>query len=286
MTSFSRAAFKLPMLLAASLLFLAGATRAAPVVKRAIHDDPRDSIVARVLASFTAHARPAQSWYVDLLGGRHPNTREFSGFSTQLQSATFVSFTYEFTVNGQRHRRVYHARSGRNDLVTGLPDARNPRPYQSYFPHHGSDTIAWAATPPRGSAVTSSPVQGDRYQDARKRDAELKVARAIERDIRDGRVVAGGNLYGYSSQEPCPSCEGALQALSDQHGIPVHVAYLDRGSPAYRRFDRQRHQHLTSIEVAVNGGQLNLLNQVAERPSEQLAVDCIDGPGDGEVDEP
>lgn len=261
-----------------------GAVAAAPVVKRVIHDDPRNSVGARLLASFAAHVVPAQAWYVDALDGRRPDAAQFARFSRQWQTATFVSFTYEFEVNGERHQRVYHARSGRNELDTGLDGERPRRAYASYFTR-GAPVVAWADAPPRGSQVTASPVQGDRYDDARKRDAELKVARWIERDIREGRVAAGGHLNGYTSQAPCPSCEAALQALSDQHGIRVHVAYLGHGSPAYTRFDRQRHQHLTSIEVAVHGGQLNLLGQAAGTPAQEASVACLDTPGDGEIND-
>jgi hypothetical protein len=270
--------------LALGLLLATHAAVAAPIVKRLIHDDPRHSVGARVLASFVAHAEPARSWYVDVLDGRRPDIAQFAGFSRPWQTATFVSFTYEYAVDGVTHRRVYHARSGHNEPQTGLPGATATRPYANYF-LDSTDVIAWAAPPPRGSEVTSSPVRGDTYEDARKRDAELKVARRIERDIRDGLVAAGGRLNGYSSQVPCPSCEAALQALSDRQGIAVHVSYLGHGSPAYARFDRQRHQYLTSIEVAVHGGQLNLLNQAADSPSDRVPVDCLDAPGDGEVDD-
>lgn len=272
------------LLAGAGWLVAAGSACAAPVVKRLIHDDPKNTVGARVLASFAAHMGPAKDWYVDVLDGRRPDTMQFSGFSRQLATATFVSFSYEYRINGELHRRVYHARSGRNDLASGLVGPRPRRRYMSYFPQ-GADIVAWAENPPRGSNVTSSPVQGDTFANARKRDAELKIARRIERDIRDGLVVAGGRLNGYSSQVPCPSCEGALQALSDRHGIDVHVAYLGHGSPAYTRFDRMRHQYLTSIEVAVNGGQLNLLNQSADTPSERVGVACLDTPGEGEIND-
>lgn len=267
-----------------ALRLMVGTATADPVVKRVIHDDPRHSVGARILASFAAHAVPAQAWYVDVLDGRRPDAAQFARFSRQWQTATFVSFTYEYVVNGERHQRVYHARSGRNEPDTGFDGERPHRSYASYFTR-GTPVVAWADAPPRGSHVTASPVQGDRYEDARKRDAELKVARRIERDIREGRVAAGGRLNGYASQVPCASCEAALQALSDRHGIRVHVAYLGHGSPAYMRFDRQRHQHLTSIEVAVHGGQLNLLDRTAATPAQETGVACLDTPGDGEIND-
>jgi hypothetical protein len=268
----------------AGLALLCGATCAAPIVQRLIHDDPRHSVGARVLASFAAHLAPARDWYVDVLDGRRPDDVQFRGFARQLETATFVSFTYEYVVNGEAHRRVYHARSGHNELQTGLVGERARRPYASYFPR-GADVIAWAVAPPRGSSVTSSPVRGDAFEDARKRDAELKVARRIERDIREGLIVGGGRLNGYSSQLPCPSCAAALQELADRHDIRVHVSYLGHGSPAYTRFDRQRHQYLTSIDVAVHGGQLNRLNASADTSAERVAVACLDAPGEGEIND-
>ncbi|GAA0915041.1 hypothetical protein GCM10009552_32500 [Rothia nasimurium] len=247
-------------LIALSLLVAVGAS-SHPVLKRKIEEDPRGTIIARVLASFTQHAGPAGLWYAAALEGRHVNTAEFSGFSRQFETATFASFTYQYQLDGVNYRRVYHARSGRNDPALGLGDITPVRRYRSFFDSRGPDVIAWDRPAATGSRVTPRPVAGKKHAEAAKRDAELKIARAIERDILNGRVPAGGYLAGFVSQEPCPSCEAALQALSDSQNIRVHVAYLDHGSPAYTIFHRQRLQHLNTIHVSVNGGQINVLNR-------------------------
>lgn len=270
-------------LLAIGLLFASAWSVAGPVLKRRVDAVGTGSVNARILASFQTHIRPAQEWYVTVLDGGTPSTAQFAAFSRQFATATFVSFTYEYTVNGRSMQRVYHARSGHNEPNTGMAGVRAPRSYRSFFTHQGADIVAWHDARPNTSTVTVSPVPGDNFPQQRKRDAELKVAQRIERDILAGRVPAGGQLYGFSSQEPCASCEAALQALSDRRNITVRVSFLGFGSAAYTAFDRLRHQHLTSIEVAVNGGQLNLLNQSAESPDARVGVACIDTPGDGEV---
>jgi hypothetical protein len=273
-------------LLGAVLCCLAGIASAAPVRKTPIVTDPNDRVLARILASFNVHANAARRWYVDTLEGRRVNTEEFSSFSRPLETATFVSFTYEYRQNGQLRRRIYHARSGRNNPWTGVSGLVGQRSYSSYFSVSTAHFVAWDRSPRPSTSVTSSPVAGDRSTVARQRDAELKVARQVERDILNGTIAAGGRLNGYSSQIPCPSCEAALQALSDTRGITVHVAYLGHGSSAYRRFHNLRQQYTGSIHVAANGGQLNLLNQeeVASDVT-PLPVPCLDAVGDGEVDD-
>ncbi|WP_291776122.1 deaminase domain-containing protein [Luteibacter sp.] len=249
---------------------------AHPVLKRKIHDDPRGTVTARVLAAFTPHARAAGLWYLAALEGRRVDTQEFTAFSQQFESATFVSATYQYEIDGTSYRRVYHARSGWNEPRLGIPGLRAVRDYSAYF-EASTDVIAWDRTPPRHSTVTARPLDDGRAANARDRDAELKIARQIERDIRNGRVRAGGYLAVYSSQEPCASCEPALQALSDARGIRVHVAFLGRQSPAYRTFDRLRHQHMTTIEVSVNGGQIHVLNHNAAVMDQVPApVDCME----------
>lgn len=261
----------------AVMMALASQADAHPVIKRKITDDPRGTVIARVLASFTPHARAAGLWYASALESRQVSTGEFAAFSRQFETATFVSFTYQFVRDGQTHRRVYHARSGRNEPTIGIPGLRSVRRYSSYFEVDPSAAVTWDRSPRLGSSVTARPVVGDRYENARQRDAELKIARAIETDIREGRVPRGGFLSGYSSQEPCDSCEAALQALSDGNDIRVNVAYLGRDTPAYRRFHRQRLMHLNTIHVSVNGGQIGVLNQdapVMDRVSQP--VDCME----------
>lgn len=273
-------------LLGAFLCCLAGVALAAPISTTPIVTDPNDRVVARILASFNVHADAARRWYVDALEGRRVNTEEFSNFSRPMERATFVSFTYEYRQNGQLRRRIYHARSGRNNPWSGVPGLVGQRPYSSYFAANPAYFVAWDRTPRPPTSVTASPVASDRSPVARQRDAELKVARQVERDILNGTIAAGGRLQGYSSQIPCPSCEAALQALSDTRGVTVHVAYLAHGSPAYRRFHNLRQQHMGSIHVAVNGGQLNVLNQEEVAPdAAPPPVPCLDAVGDGEVDD-
>jgi hypothetical protein len=76
-------------------------------------------------------------------------------------------------------------------------------------------------------------------------------------------------------QVPCPSCQRALEALSESHGIDVSVTYLEPRTPAYTRFQRLREQYVNSIHVAVSGGQLNLLRQEASADPAAV-VDCLE----------
>lgn len=263
-----------------------GEAFAAPIGKTPITTDPNDRVLARILASFNVHATAAGRWYKDALRGRRVDTAGFSAFSSPLETATFVSFTYEYRQNGRLMRRVYHARSGGNNPWARVRGLTGQRPYSTYFPPQVPYVVTWDRSPRPPTTVTVSPVQGDRAPNARQRDAELKIARQVERDILNGTIPNGGRLNGYSSQIPCASCEAALQALSDTRGITVHVAYLQHGSSAYRRFHNLRQQHTGSIHVAVNSGHLNLLNQEGVASDiTPVPVDCLDASGDGDADD-
>lgn len=240
-------------------------TVARPVSKFVVEAGDTDGPAhARVWASFMAHAYPAARWYRHALQGSPVNTAQFARFRTRLETATFVSFTYYYYRDGVEHQRVYHAMSGRSDFQR---EAFIPRPgpdtlpFGAFMTYTPEQVVAWDDDALFGSGVTHSPVPNDRHPDARRRDAELKIARKIELDIATDTVTPGGALYGFSSQLPCPSCDAALEALSDSQAIDVSVTYLGPGSPAYTRFRRLREQYVNGMHVAVNGGQMNLLRQ-------------------------
>jgi hypothetical protein len=259
------------------------AADARPVSKFVVEAGDTDGTVhARVWASFLAHAYPAARWYRHALRGAHVNTDEFSSFRRRLETATFVSFTYYYQRDGVEHQRVYHAMSGRSDFnrEAFLPGrGTDSLPYGAFMTYTPEEAIAWDDDALFGSDVTHSPVDRDRHADARRRDAELKIARKIELDIATDTVTPGGTLYGFSSQVPCPSCDAALEALSDNLGIDVSVTYLGPGSPSYMRFQRLRHQYVNGVHVAVNGGQINVLRQEQATGSATPAtvlVDCVE----------
>jgi len=255
---------------------------ARPVSKFVVDaSDTNGTVNARVWASFMAHAYPAARWYRHALQGARVNTDEFAGFRRRLETATFVSFTYYYQRDGVEHQRVYHAMSGRSDFDRETYIRRpgvETLPYGAFMTYTPEEVVAWDDEALFGSDVTHSPVPGDRYPDARRRDAELKIARKIELDIATDTVTPGGALYGFSSQLPCPSCDAALEALSDNQGIDVSVTYLGPDSPAYTRFRRQREQYVNGVHVAVNGGQMNLLRQELGPggPPAAGAVDCVE----------
>lgn len=230
---------------------------AADVVKARIDSDPGRSVLGRLLSSFDMHAAAARRWYVHALDGRRVEASEFGLFSHALQTDRMVSFTYDYVRNGQRRSRVYQGRSGKNHPWLLVKASRGTGTYASYFSRLETDTVVW-----------------DREWLPRGHDAERKVARQIERDIRNGVVEGGGRLYGFASSEMCAACEASLKALSDKRGIHVHVAYFAQGGAHWRRFDRLRRQYIASIFAAVNGVEL-------KRPWSHAAAgtpvfDCLD----------
>lgn len=269
-------------LLAGAIVLFAAPAASRPVTLYALGEADTDGPAnARVYAAFEAHAHPAARWYRHALQGAAVDTADFTPFRRRLETATFVSFTYYFHRDGVEYSRVYHAMSGRSDFNRELFLPRRLRqpaalvPYPAFFTYSPGEVVAWDDDPLPDTPVTHSPVGDGRHPDARRRDAELKIARKVELDIANGTVAPGGALFGFSSQVPCPSCARALEALSDSHDIDVSVTYLEPRTPAYTRFQRLREQYVNSIHVAVSGGQLNLLRQEAAADPAAV-VDCLE----------
>ncbi|WP_043696229.1 hypothetical protein [Luteibacter sp. 9133] len=224
-----------------ALVSLADSSGAAEVIKEPLKDDfLRSGVMARLLASFDAHADAARKWYVDAFHGRPVARETFDRFGQSLETDRIVSFTYEYNRDGNAMTHVYHGRSGANNPWRALPSSRRAAPYASYFSRVSADTVVW-----------------NRERLPAGRDAERKIARQIERDIRDGLVSSGGTLRGFSSAAPCGACESALRMLSDRWGISVRVTHYVEGGSAHRRFQNFRKQYIESIYAALNGTSLN-----------------------------
>jgi len=71
-------------------------------------------------------------------------------------------------------------------------------------------------------------------------DAELKAFRALERDLKEGRVAAGGQLRVRVSKIPCESCRKVFAKFADHFGMSAEIAYTEEGSEAYGAFDERR----------------------------------------------
>lgn len=218
----------------------------APPVIHSVYEDPERLVISHVEASFAHFAEAASGFFLDAYANRRVTQEQFDQFSRRFLTGTFIEAQYIYTVSGVTRVRTYHASSGdvgQNPLTPGgVP--RNP--FFTYFDEGAPEIVArWG--PVEDSTVTHRPLDDGRHPDARRQDAEIKAAQSLEHDIVDGIVPRGGRLVIHSSQVPCDSCDPALEALSDRYGIRVDVHVLSARSPAYRWFDRQRRNYMSTV---------------------------------------
>jgi hypothetical protein len=225
----------LPAIVAVMLCTMAGDASSASVKVTTVMED-RGGVTARLLASFDVHATAARRWYANLLAGARPGDDQFTLFAGPLLSDHFVSFTYEYLSEGKTAQRVYHARSGKTNPWRNVRGPGRVDTYAAYFPRDIVDVVAW-----------------DRLNGHAGLDAEGKVARQVERDIRNGLVTRGGTLRGFASQAPCASCSKSLETLASKRGVAVDVTVLDPSGPVYRRFINLRRQYMASMRAALDG---------------------------------
>jgi hypothetical protein len=157
------------------------------------------------------------------LSGR-PDYRasELKALKAKLPAKTVVHGDYTWIDDqGVPQRKVYYGLSGKelddlitNDISTDRPSAVRTRATFTDFNSRLADIPDVDA---RGNPVS------------RELDAELKVARTLERDIGMKRVGAGGKLELRVSQAPCPSCTKVLNdlvQLNPNAPLTVKVHYL------------------------------------------------------------
>ena len=153
-------------------------------------------------------------------GGYRPT--ELKALKAKLPKKTAVHGNYTWTDSqGRIRHKVYYGLSGRelddvitDDLSGGSAVRARARANFSDFQSRLHDI---PDVDPKGKPVS------------RELDAELKVARTLERDLALKRVGPGGTLQVRVSQVPCPSCTKVLNDLAELNPaapLTVRVHYL------------------------------------------------------------
>lgn len=201
-------------------------------------------------ASYRLHAVAASRWLLAIAGSGDALTeREFKDFSRPFLSGTFLSARYVWidARTGEQHSRIYHASSVREN--PWLPGRIHPAsPYTAYFAEDAGATRATLRSA-EGSRVTHTDV-GDRHPDARQGDAEVRLLRTLEADLRSGAVGERGRLSVFVSTKVCDSCEIALQRFASDEDVDIQVHPLSRDpeSSIRKAFRRRRKDMMDNLE--------------------------------------
>jgi hypothetical protein len=149
-------------------------------------------------------------------------------------TATFAFFEYSWYVGGVRQTRIYASRSN-HDFARLIPydatDLSAPGTTEAdYLPNVGVFRFARSGVEVPGSSVL--PSHDPRAN--RANDAELKILQTLKNDIRLNPEMANGELLGFVSQKPCPSCSPALRRFASETGATVRINYVDGNADNHR----------------------------------------------------
>lgn len=249
-----------------------------------IHDEvvEEDDIDLTVVATNTAyryHAVAASKWLLDTLDSSTNQAKdrikdhEFKRFKNGFVSGTFVSARYTWTNDriGRDGAMIYHAASGQPR--PWLPDRMTPvADYERYFPSNHLATHAVI-----GDAAASGVSHTDIGGTPHGNDAEIKLLRTLEQDLRNQAVGTGGRLHIYVSTKVCDSCEIALQRFAAEHDIDIDVHPLSRDplSPVRRAVRQRRRQAMDDLECEL------ALRKASAQSTSTLPTSSTPSPGGG-----
>lgn len=233
-----------------TLLLLAMAGTAAVASAQQVEyipvDDADSAVVAELSDTFTRYAYSVDRW-LKVESPREPHLTQrnvFSSFESGFKRATVARLEYTFPVEGGTATRVYHAMSGVEPdeafaRLLSTKDGVSPKPLSpvaDQFRNTRWDVRA------NGVGESESELHAAETADGldHSADAELKAFRALERDLKEGKVAAGGQLRVRVSKIPCESCRKVFAKFADHFGMSAEIAYTEEGSEAYGAFDERR----------------------------------------------
>jgi hypothetical protein len=207
------------------------------VVELGYSEDVQGAIAHRLGFLVNVYAQGMQGYISDATRDRRHGVSEASmeRFRHQLMTATFAFFEYSWYVAGVRQTRIYVSRSN-HDFARLIPqdatDLAAPGTTEAdYLPNVGVFRFARSGVEVPGSSVL--PSHDPRAN--RANDAELKILQNLKNDIRLNPEMANGELLGYVSQKPCPSCSPALRRFASETGATVRINYVDGENADNRR---------------------------------------------------
>ena len=207
------------------------------VVELGYSEDVQGTIAHRLGFLVNVYAHGMQGYISDATRNRQIGVSEASmqRFRNQLMTATFAFFEYSWYVAGVRQTRIYVSRSN-HDFARLIPhdatDLSAPGTTEAdYLPNIGAFRFARSGVEvPESSVLPSHDPRANRAN-----DAELKILQTLKNDIRLNPEMANGELLGFVSQKPCPSCSPALRRFASETGATVRINYVDGENAENRR---------------------------------------------------
>ncbi|UPG94939.1 hypothetical protein [Luteibacter aegosomatissinici] len=236
------------------ILAMAGLTAVPPVeayewTVNAFESDPRNVVMAPLIEAFRFHAEPAAVWYLEQLDGDLVSRRRFDTFSYAMARATYAAFEYTYLRDGESVTRIYYAMSGPANPPTGL--ATSPSPLVNYMVEDATRIHAHLLADDSTRLVPTQ-LEDEPTESLHQRDAELKAARSIERDIQRGIITRGGTLHAFISQPMCDSCQHIMHQLGRYYDIDINVVHLEGNlSQAYRQFRLMLNRYMDTVLVRI-----------------------------------
>lgn len=213
--------------------------------------DGTDMVEVWVDASYRYHALAASHWLRDAPGAETMARAEFDRFARPFLTGTFLTARYTWVDprTGEARSRLYHAASGPEQ--PWIPASVTPP--QAAFAQYFEPSVALVRATlgsSEGSVVTHTSLGGERNPDAHAADAEIRMMRSLERDLRDTTVGRRGRLDIFVSTKVCDSCEIALQRFAADMDIDIDIRPLSRNpeSEIRKAFKRRRKEWIDNLQ--------------------------------------
>ncbi|UPG90657.1 hypothetical protein L2Y96_02470 [Luteibacter aegosomaticola] len=213
--------------------------------------DGNDMVETWVDASYRYHALAVSRWLHAAEGAETMTRADFDRFARPYLTGTFLTARYTWVDErtGAAHSRMYHAASGPEQ--PWVPGTVSPpgSAFVSYF--ESSQGLVHATLgSDEGSSVIHTSLPGERNPDTHRADAEIRMLRSLERDMRDATAGRRGRLDIYVSTKVCDSCEIAIQRFAADRDVDIHIRALSRDpeSDIRRAFKRRRKELIDNLQ--------------------------------------
>jgi hypothetical protein len=245
-----RALFTLSMVVMASLPWQASAGEV--IVHDELTESERDNMVeAWVDASYRYHALAASDWLLERSGVETMTGRDFDRFARPFLTGTFLTARYLWIDPRTGHQRSRYYFSASGPETPWLPDSVSSqgKAFEAYFEANAAVTRGTLGSA-EGSIVIHTSLPGERNPDAHRADAEIRMLRSLERDMRSSVAGPRGRLDIYVSTKVCDSCEVALQQFATAMNIDIDIRPLSRNpeSAVRKAFKLRRKEFMDSLQ--------------------------------------
>jgi hypothetical protein len=236
---------------------LIGMPASATVIgTRVLDTDPQGTAVDALLDGFRFHADGLSARYIDRANqGLAPATqRTWQAFENRMTGSTFVTLLYTYQgLDGVSLQRTYYAMSGSRGSLDSGPESFLTADLAEWLDPWPGEVMATA----QNDAKTRVPWQMPTIRPEApwdRQDAEMKVARTLEKDLSDRTVEKGGVAVVFISGPLCLACSQALNNLANAWEVSlVANENLASGSQTNQLFRARQAAYLATVRNSLIG---------------------------------